>query len=323
MENDLIERYLYAVTNGMSPKIREDVAKELRGLIDDMLSERCGDQPPTEKDIRVVLTELGSPQELQEKYDGDGKNCLIGQPYYRTYKLVLKIVLVCAAFGITLANVLLQLMEPQVWYAAAAGWLAMLLQTVLGAFALVTLLFAFFYRKGIRISEPFNFDNLPPVPKKKQTISKWECIFGIGFSVLFTVVFLAAPQIICVSNGHAGELIPLFRPEAMQSSWFIIVLFALCDISREAVKLMDGRYTRRVLVVTVADNLLSVILAVWWLTGFELINPAFTESMATLFSEGPRFIEGLFRNFHHFFLGVMIFALLLDTVDTAVRTLRK
>lgn len=323
MENDLIERYLYAVTNGMSPKIREDVAKELRGLIDDMLSERCGDLPPTEKDIRVVLTEIGSPQELQEKYDGDGKNCLIGQPYYRTYKLVLKIVLACAAFGITLANVLLQLMEPQVWYAAAAGWLAMLLQTVLGAFALVTLLFAFFYRKGIRISEPFNFDNLPPVPKKKQTISKWECIFGIGFSVLFTVVFLAAPQIICFSNGQAGELIPFFRTEAMQSSWFIIVLFALCGISREAVKLMDGRYTRRVLVVTVADNLLSVILAVWWLTGFELINPAFTESMATLFSEGPRFIEGLFRNFHHFFLGVMIFALLLDTVDTVVRTLRK
>ena len=92
MKNDLIERYLYAVTKRMNPKIREDVKNELSCLIEDMLMERCGDVVPTEKDIRVVLTELGTPQELYIKYSGDGDKCLIGQPYYSTYLFVMKIV---------------------------------------------------------------------------------------------------------------------------------------------------------------------------------------------------------------------------------------
>ena len=80
MKNDMIERYIYAVTKRMNPKVREDVSMELRGLIDDMLLERCGDETPTDKDVRVVLTELGTPQELYAKYDDDKDKGLIGQP---------------------------------------------------------------------------------------------------------------------------------------------------------------------------------------------------------------------------------------------------
>ena len=111
MKHDLIERYIYAVTRQLPKKQREDVAQELRGLIDDMLNERCGEITPTEKDIRIVLTELGTPQELSAQYDEDAKKCLIGHPYYSTYKFVLKIVLFAAAVGITIANLMLQL-EP-------------------------------------------------------------------------------------------------------------------------------------------------------------------------------------------------------------------
>ena len=112
MENDLIARYLYAVTKRMPRKKREDVTRELQSLIEDMLAERCGPVTPTEKDIRVVLTELGTPQELYEKYDEGGKKCLIGPPYYGTYCFVLKIILSCSAFGLTLAAIILQILEP-------------------------------------------------------------------------------------------------------------------------------------------------------------------------------------------------------------------
>ena len=87
MKHDLIERYIYAATKRLPRKNPEDVAMELRGLIDDMLMERCGDETPTEKDIRVVLTEIGSPMEVYAKYDEDADKCLIGQPYYSTYNL--------------------------------------------------------------------------------------------------------------------------------------------------------------------------------------------------------------------------------------------
>lgn len=65
-ENDLIERYIYAVTKRLPQKVQKDISDELRTLIDDMLAERCGELVPEEKDIRVVLTELGTPEELYE-----------------------------------------------------------------------------------------------------------------------------------------------------------------------------------------------------------------------------------------------------------------
>ena len=84
-DNDLIERYLYAITRRLPAKQRADVAEELRTLISDMLDERCGSLPPTAKDVRVVLTELGTPGEMVRKYTSGEGECLIGQPYYAQY----------------------------------------------------------------------------------------------------------------------------------------------------------------------------------------------------------------------------------------------
>ena len=73
MDSELIRRYVYAVTKRLPRKSREDVAKELNTLIADMLEERCGQVLPTEKDVRVVLTELGTPAELYDQYSGEGE----------------------------------------------------------------------------------------------------------------------------------------------------------------------------------------------------------------------------------------------------------
>ena len=82
VKNDLIDRYIYAVTKHMKSAMKKDVAAELETIIQDMLEERCEDVTPTERDIKVVLTELGTPNELASKYKGETQDCLIGQPYY-------------------------------------------------------------------------------------------------------------------------------------------------------------------------------------------------------------------------------------------------
>lgn len=323
MKHDLIERYIYAVTKQLPKKQREDVAQELRGLIDDMLNERCGEITPTEKDIRIVLTELGTPQELSAQYDEDAKKCLIGHPYYSTYKFVLKIVLFAAAVGITIANLMLQLVEPQEWFSAITGWLEMLYNTLLATFAIVTLLFAFFYRKGVQITEPFNFDKLPPVPKRTKELSKRECIAGMVFIVIFVVVFLAVPQIMGFHIDRNGLRIPMFSVSALRETWYIIILFAICGMIRESIKLLEGRYNKPVLIVATVTNAISAILSIWWLTGFKLIHPEFLANVATLFKGEDAFVINLFSNFQLYFLIIMLFALILDSVEVAIKTLRK
>ncbi|MBP1552210.1 MAG: hypothetical protein J6C04_08025 [Oscillospiraceae bacterium] len=323
MNHDLIERYIYAATKRLSRKQRDDVAQELRGLIDDMLNERCGEVTPTEKDIRVVLTELGTPQELSAQYDEDAKKCLIGQPYYSTYRFVLKIVLLAATGGITIANLMLQMVEPQEWFAAITGWLVMVYNCLLAAFTIVTLLFAFFYHKGVQITEPFNFDNLPPVPKRTQEITKWECIAGIVFCVLFAVLFLVVPQILGIIIDVNGQKISLFEVSALQGTWYIILAFAACGIIRESVQLVEGRYNKRVLTTSLISNVISAFLSIWWLTGFELIHPDFLANIPVLFEGENAIVINLFSNFQIFFLIVMLFALILDSIDVTVKTLRK
>lgn len=321
MNNDLIERYVYAVTKRMSRKQRDDVARELRGLIDDMLLERCGEVTPSDKDIRVVLTELGTPQELYAKYDEDGDKCLIGQPYYCTYKFVMKVVLASVAVGATVARLILQILEPQVWYMALGEWLNLVWNGSFSAFSVVTLVFAFFQRKGVQLTDAFSFSDLPPVPKRTQEVSKWESVAGIVICVVFAVLFLFVPQVFCFV--HEGKAISLFDMEVIKRSWFIILGFSACGIVREAVQLLEGQYNKKVMVTAWVTNAVSALFAWWWLVGMDVMNPTFLSSLNVVLEDEGDIVMQMFANFDMFFLGVMLFALVLDTVDVTVRTLRK
>lgn len=323
MKNDLIERYIYAATKQLPRKNREDVAMELRSLIDDMLAERCPIEIPTEKDIRVVLTELGTPQELYAKYDEDSDKCLIGQPYYSTYKFVLKLVLASVTVGVLISSLILQITEPKVIWEALGTSLSMVYNSLLSAFAIVTLLFAFFCRKGVKLTEPFNFDDLPPVPKKSQEISRLDSIVGIGFDVVFLAIFLAAPQMLGMYTTGTGEIIPIFNVAAVRASWLIIVLFGALGILREIVKLMEGRYNRKVLITTAAADLLSAGIAIWWLTDENMFNPTFIKSILSQVGSDDVVVMRIFENFPQFFLGIMLLALAVDLINAIVKSLQK
>lgn len=323
MNYDLIERYIYAVTKHMDRKQREDVAQELRSLIDDMLMERCGEFAPTEKDIRVVLTELGTPQELYAKYDEDGDKCLIGQPYYSMYKQTLKIVLISAAIGMTVVSILQGILENVDLISAVTGWFGSVVDCSLSSFAFVTIVFAFFQRKGIRLMESFDFDDLPAVPKKKQQISRLDTVIGIGFDVVFLAIFLAAPQFLGMFKSATGEIVPIFNVTAIRASWLVIVAFGALGIIREMVKLLEGQYNRKVLTVTVVADILSAGLAVLWLRKADIFNPAFMQNVLPEVAENGEIIVRLFENFPVFFLSVMLFALAMDMINTIVRSLNK
>lgn len=322
MKHELIDRYVYAVTKRMDRKIREDVQNELYGLIDDMLTERCGEMAPTEKDVRVVLTELGSPQELYAKYSDDGDKCLIGQPYYSTYKFVLKIVLICAAVGLTIGSLVVQLLEPQPWYEAFGNYVGEMLSSGMAVFGGLTLLFAVFYRKGIKLDDGFNLSDLPPVPKKKQEISSVECILGIVFSVAFAVLFLVVPQVMCAVFKESGENIPIFSIAALRDSWYFILLISACGIISETVKLLERQYNKAVLVTTLVTNAISVVVTAVWLSCFDLMNPQFVTKLTRVLGE-PGALDMLRPdNFQNICLVGLLIVLAIDTVEVVVKTIK-
>lgn len=320
MKSDLTERYIYAVTKKLPYKAREDVAQELRSLIDDMLKERCGEMVPTDKDIRVVLTELGTPGELYEQYAGEGKNCLIGPGYYHTYMFVLKLVLICETAGITMAAIISAVANVQafVWYQAFLQWIGMLFSGGLSVIGFVTALFAFFEYKEISLNTDGGLDDLPPVPKKEERISKGDCIWGIVLSVVFLIAFMVCPEIVACSIID-GKRVPIFNTEVIKSLWYLMFFFSGLGIAGEVVKLLEGKYTRRVMLTTVITNAISAVCTVGWLARSEIMNPEFAASIEKLFEADAAWIANVFSHFQYFFMGIILFALLLDSGITVYK----
>lgn len=326
--NELIERYIYAATKRLPSKSRKDVADELRTLIEDMLNEHCGDNTPTEKDVRVVLTELGTPQELAEKYNPDEKSCLIGPPYYTTYKLVLKIVLICAGCGMLLAFLLKNCVsgfpDDVGIFAEIMQQISAIFTALFSSFAFVTILFAIFQRKGIKLDKSGNLDELPPVPQKMLAIRPAECIVGISFGIVLTAVFLLCPAIFSVVYSDDGitKTIPIFNAAALRELAPFILIFAAAGIARDAVKLYERRYSTLVLISTVATNIIALFTAFCWISP-RLFSTDFTAFLAdTLSEDSIGVVFPFFDKFSHFWLAVIIFALVLDTAETVIKAIK-
>ena len=321
MKNDLVERYVYAATKNLPSKIRNDIKDELYTIIEDMLESRCGELIPTDHDIKVVLTELGTPSELAEKYSPDSDKFLIGPKYYGKYKLLLSIVLFATAFGLTISAIITTLIDPDaVWYLAIPSWLGMTMMGLLNAFAIVTILFVIFQHKGIDFNIGTDgLDNLPPVPKKKEIIPKHESIFGITTSLIFCIVFLVAPEIFGFALIEGKTFIPIFNTQIIKSIWYIIIGLTALGIIRDSFKLIEGRYTKKLAIVTIITDILSAILSFVFLLDNKIINSEFTNVIINLFKDDAELIVNIFSRFNLFFLSVILFALVIDMINTIVR----
>lgn len=326
-DNDLIERYLYAITRHLPAEQRADVAEELRTLISDMLDERCGGLAPTPKDVRVVLTELGTPAEMVRKYtNGEGK-CLIGQPYYSQYIAVLKLVLICVTGGMAVAGILSMLVEPGDNLALQAvegvgGWIAALSF----AFSFVTVLFAVFSRKGIEVDVSMmgSLDDLPPVPREAKPSTRGDAVAGIVFSVLGAAVLLLLPDVLNALS-HRGDGVPFdaFNVAAIRASAWVIIAWKLICVAAESFKLVEGRYSTRLLAVTLVSDALAAVLVVFWLTNFQIVDG--TAVMQALESSGDPLngpVRWAVMNIQTAFCGLVLVALAIDAVDATVRTFK-
>lgn len=325
VKNDLIDRYIYAVTKHMKSAMKKDVAAELETIIQDMLEERCGDVTPTERDIKVVLTELGTPAELSSKYKGETQDCLIGQPYYSLYVYVLKIVTACVSGGMLLAQIMAALTSHTIWYIAIYHTIGGILGGILMGFAFVTLLFAFFYKKGIKVDGLNDgIDNLPPVPQKRNRISKADAIVGIIFSVIFTIVFLVCPQILCIAFVKNGVDVyePLFNLEYIRQTWYLILAFGILGVAKDSVRLIDGSYTKRVMLTTMITNIIDGALTTIWLLNDKVMNHEFFDGIEQLFGKDAEVISQVFIHFNMVFLAIILFALTIDCIETVVKTVK-
>lgn len=332
---ELIDRYVYAVVRQLPARGRDDIEKEIRSLISDMLDERRGADPAaaTDNDVRVVLAELGTPSELAAKYDPDGDKPLLSAPYARIYRRVVPILVIVISSAVLLAGIIEAICDGELSGADScvngivaffSEWLPDICSTALAVFAAATIFFIMAERKGMQLKVYTGVDSLPRVPSKNEVISPASCIFGLAFGAVITAVLCLCPQyLIALSIGDSVKAIPVLNAEAVRGSWYLWTALFLFGAVRETVKLIDGSYTRRVGATSLAADVLSCIVAAIGFLRTDFISGEFLDAVTAsvdVTGENAEIIARVFSSFSHVALAVFIFALMIDAVTSVIRS---
>ena len=238
----MIDRYVYAATERLPEDTRDDVSRELRANIEDMLPEE-----PTESDIREVLEKLGNPRSLSDEYN-QSKRYLIGPGLYDSYFSVLKLVICIVTLVFACITLLEWVLTPPISGKFSQMSIRLFLDLILTpiqgifqGFLWVTISFAILERSGVNegnipfVKKKWSLEDLPTVPvSKKRRISRIETVFSMFCTIFFTaLVYFQSRLIGLYTKGDGGLTLvaPLFVEERLQSYIPIILIFAMIQLS--------------------------------------------------------------------------------------------
>ncbi len=323
---DMIERYIYQVTKHLTVN-RKDIEKELRTLIDDMLETRTLGDTATKEDIDVVLTELGNPSEMADKYRSFNQ-FLIGPELFPRYLFLLKIVLGATLFGMCVVTVLDYVTNlGSNWYLFIGDLIGNAVSGIMTAFAWVTILFAIFEWRGIKLkelTEPWEVSSLPPIPVKEASISIAEPIVGIIFTIIVMLLFIMAPQVLgayFTSNGSTTS-IPIFNLKVFPVVLPLFLLVLGIGLLRHFWELVERKYTLRYGIFTTIINTISTLLVIIIFTRFEVWNPLFADQVNSIFRLKDIPMTVIWDAVTSYFIIFLVLVYLLDTGTTLYKSIK-
>ncbi|MBT2640354.1 hypothetical protein [Bacillus sp. ISL-39] len=284
---EMIEKYIYAVTHRLPQSQRADIAQELSGLIEDMLGERTDSRPAAQEDVESVLIELGNPKDLADKYRGS-KRYLIGPELFYSYITVLKIVFFALLVAMTVVFIIESMIGPRSVIEHIIGYVTSVISAGMQAFVWVTIGFAIAQYKGVTptgIAEKkgkWTPSDLPPVPDQKKRIKRGEAITGIVFSILFLVFLYSSNHVFGVMMFDDGDLvnvIPFLNQERIEQFINIIYVIAMIGILKEGLKLVIGKWTKKLAIYNLIMNAVTLILVSFLFKDQAIWNPDFMQQL--------------------------------------------
>lgn len=285
---EMIEKYIYAVTHRLPQSQRADIAKELRGLIEDMLGERTNGGPAVQEDVEGVLLELGNPKDLAEKYRGSSRY-LIGPELFHPYVTILKIVFFALLAAMSVVFIIQSMVEPRSVIEHIFGYVTSVISASMQAFVWVTIGFAIAQYKGVapnagipEKSGKWSPSDLPPVPDEKKRIKRGEAIAGIVFSILFLVFLHSSHQIFGVmmfEDGKLADVIPFLNHERIEQFINIIYVITVIGIVKEGLKLIIGKWTKKLALYNLILNAITLILVAFLFKDQAIWNPDFMQEL--------------------------------------------
>lgn len=330
----LIDRYVYAVTEHFQKESKEDVGKELRANIEDMLPENYSD-----KDVYQVLEKLGSPRKLANEYNPRSRY-LIGPGYYDNYLSVLKLVIgICTIVFVGIA-ILDWAFEPPVDGYTYGNLLNLFIELISAVFGgaiqgalWVTLVFAILERTTGEVDQvPFSNkkwtpDDLPEFPiDNKKKISRVETVFSMFCTVLFTALICVKPQLIAIyTKDDTGGLnaTPFFDVERLQSYMVILFVFLVIQFGIFIWKYITGSWNLPLAIVNTIYNVAISILIIVMLSDQALLNTEFLSKIMQYTDGSAQTISTWMNTGKWGFVAVFVVISIWDSISSIIKSLSR
>lgn len=323
---NLIERYVYAVTEHLPVNSRKDVADELRSNIEDMLPEY-----PADKDIREVLLKLGNPRKLANEYN-PSKRYLIGPALYDSYISLLKLVtgiVAAVILGVTLLGWAFQFPESNNYASLMTQVIGNAISAAIQAALWVTIVYAILERSGVNEGQmPFSkkewsVDDLPTdVVSPSKKISRTETGFSLFFTLLFVSALYFNPNLIAIyiTGNHSTEIIPLFSEQRLANYLVAILLITLLQLGFIVWKFIQGKWNLPLAIANLIQNVAFSILMIVLLSDRHLFSQNFFSRVADLTNTSSnQIIEHWYRGTSIVIILVIIIIALWDSFSTFIK----
>lgn len=294
---EILERYLYAVGRWLPRKQKKDIQAELESSIYDTLEAIYGKKDEyTEEEVSEVIKEFGSPWKVAAGYNGLSDK-LIGPELLPFYYWLTAIISGAVALGLFVSYIV-GLFRPDMNFGIFALEFLKLVSSLVVAVATVigfsTIVFALIEKNvpGYRVKplivgrsdekktnaniRAWSPRDLPPVPKEKQRIPRWEPIVGICFAIVAIVFFNFFRDKLGIYYTPSWDsewlFIPFLSEDAMKAflpfwnlAWGVSIVFGILQLTK-------GRWTLSLRLLDIAKSFLDVTILAIMIKGPELID---------------------------------------------------
>lgn len=269
----LTDRYVYATTKTVHGDGREELARELRGEIDEMVAARTDQGEPADAAERSALLELGDPDRLAASYAGRPLQ-LIGPAYFLAWKrlLILLLTWVPATVGIIVA--VGGLLDGDPAGGAVGDGVSTAIELAIQVVFWTTLTFALIDRYASAADAPkWSLDDLPELPPPARP-PLHETAGAVAGSAV-AAGLLVWQELRGVLETSSGERVPLID-SALWSTWIPVIIAALAAEAVFAIlAYRRGGWSFPLAAGNAAAQLAFAIPAIWLLVTDTLLDPRF------------------------------------------------
>lgn len=284
--HNLIERYVYDVARRLPEKDREDVKKELRANIYDMLPDGANDDA-----VKKVLYELGSPASLAEKYRTHPRY-LISPAYFDEYVRVLKwilplvgVIVMVIGFAVSAFDAAKASFDsmPFVISGILSKGVSMGVSAAFQALVWTTIGFAIAEHGGAKKEKlgehGWRVEDLPEVQNAKAGIPLSEGIAELVLSVVFSIFALlfCSGQLPFAMIFAQGDMVfyNIFSQSFLNMLVPFILVSLLFSVVQAVAKIKDRRWSVFVCAAVVTKKLVDMAITLYLINQPNILSTEF------------------------------------------------